>query len=553
MRRSLARRFLFMGIPVFLLPTIVCSTTIIPFANLGEMTHVAEAVVMARLLKREELKVGDLTYSLQRMVVTHEVKGPLKTGDIWELPALGLSGPDWVKVIPDDVYLEEGVNYLLFLGRSGTGWRPLLLTYALFEEIAMPDFEVLVPVQSGFSLPQLSRPDGVTPEPLYVYRKDALLAHLEDILTGTPWDGRLALFSDRPATFWTNAGPRAAPSHCNYFNTRWLDFPGTPLPVRTDPTGDTDCDPPSLGFDYTNNAVAELAAQYLGIHLTGPTNWSGYNPSCAGNTVLGTPFLNWMWSTYGSYRNLITFYNDPCNEILPLNNCGGTLAVGGLYAFGPGHSYDGDDYWNGGAGFVIFNNGVCQCLSDENYTIVMIHELTHGLALDHIAGDGTANMNPTCCNSISSSLDIACVDYLYQPAPLPVEWLFLRAEEQGASVALHWATASEQGSAWYDVERSSDGARYSFLGRVPAAGHSLSERHYAFTDGQPCRDRVITGSARRTRMARCSTVLWSAWIADRIAFGWKPGECPAMPAGRCTFSVRRNNRPSWSTSTRMAD
>ncbi|MBX7243258.1 MAG: DUF1501 domain-containing protein [Bacteroidia bacterium] len=67
--------------------------------------------------------------------------------------------------------------------------------------------------------------------------------------------------------------------------------------------------------------------------------------------------------------------------------------------------------------------------------------------------------------------------------PLPVELMSFRAEKFNTQDALlSWATASEQSSDSFEVERSTDGKDYIFRGKVAAAGHSHDLLSYTFTD-----------------------------------------------------------------------
>jgi hypothetical protein len=68
---------------------------------------------------------------------------------------------------------------------------------------------------------------------------------------------------------------------------------------------------------------------------------------------------------------------------------------------------------------------------------------------------------------------------------LPVEWLGLKAEPKGRQVLLTWETASEQGSDYFRVERSSDALEYSLIGTMDAAGNSSAKTTYRFTDVAP--------------------------------------------------------------------
>jgi hypothetical protein len=72
--------------------------------------------------------------------------------------------------------------------------------------------------------------------------------------------------------------------------------------------------------------------------------------------------------------------------------------------------------------------------------------------------------------------------------PLPVVLTQFSAVAQGPAVDLAWATASEVGSARFEVERSLDGASFTKVGEVAAAGRSASGHAYAYRDA-----RVPTG------------------------------------------------------------
>ncbi|OON70675.1 beta strand repeat-containing protein [Hymenobacter sp. CRA2] len=69
--------------------------------------------------------------------------------------------------------------------------------------------------------------------------------------------------------------------------------------------------------------------------------------------------------------------------------------------------------------------------------------------------------------------------------PLPVTLVQFTAEPAGpGTVRLAWATAQEQRSAYFDVERSLNGQHFVAIGRVAAAGTSTNRRTYALHDEQ---------------------------------------------------------------------
>lgn len=68
--------------------------------------------------------------------------------------------------------------------------------------------------------------------------------------------------------------------------------------------------------------------------------------------------------------------------------------------------------------------------------------------------------------------------------PLPVELVRFVGQRRGSEVRLSWETASERNSAYFEVERSTDGRSFTSIGQVNAAGTSAVPRSYGFTDAQ---------------------------------------------------------------------
>ena len=90
--------------------------------------------------------------------------------------------------------------------------------------------------------------------------------------------------------------------------------------------------------------------------------------------------------------------------------------------------------------------------------------------IDATVNDGGANSN-TATTTISL---IA--------GSLPVEWLFFEGHSEGQDALLHWATASELNSDYFEVERSLDGRMFTALDRVAAAGTTEGVSEYRFRD-----------------------------------------------------------------------
>lgn len=66
--------------------------------------------------------------------------------------------------------------------------------------------------------------------------------------------------------------------------------------------------------------------------------------------------------------------------------------------------------------------------------------------------------------------------------PLPVAWLYFKGKTVAKDNILEWATANEQNSKQFDVERSLNGTSFNKIGIVRAAGNSNQTNTYQYTD-----------------------------------------------------------------------
>lgn len=69
--------------------------------------------------------------------------------------------------------------------------------------------------------------------------------------------------------------------------------------------------------------------------------------------------------------------------------------------------------------------------------------------------------------------------------PLPVIFNLFNTRCEGNRVLLVWQTAQEENSHYFSVERSSDAAAWTVLGKIPAAGNASGEKDYSFADDAP--------------------------------------------------------------------
>ena len=104
---------------------------------------------------------------------------------------------------------------------------------------------------------------------------------------------------------------------------------------------------------------------------------------------------------------------------------------------------------------------------------------------------------------------------------LPVRFISFNASCQGDKVELTWKTAQEQNSSHFNIERSTDGIRWTTIGNLQAAGNTASEKSYSFTVNQPLQNsfyRVaeydLNGRVQYTNVLRTScnvTDVFNLW------------------------------------------
>ena len=459
------------------------ATTIVPYVNLGEMALASDAVVVASVTDNYAFQEGQSTKFRTSFVISKSIKGSLNQGEQFELQAWHERIGDVEQVIWGDAKFTTEKTYLLFLSKTETApyWQTIMLGYGLFEQESYNEEVLFVPTKESKEMEAISRPDGIVPERITVYNASSLVKQLAKFISGeNAWEGYKAEADKNVIEFYQNQ--KAAPSHCTFLNTagtpyRYTGFPSNDLEWFSEDDGDNE---EANVNTLVSNAVTVLGNNYQGISLT----YSGtkdFTPDCTDGRAQHGNFLLEV-----GVREGLVIYNDPCNQITDLTSCSGTLAVGGMWVLDPtsNHTYDGISWRTGYNSFVVVNNGVGTCYSATDYEALLIHELTHGIGIGHIADShGTANMNLECCNAIQN-LDQQCVDYSYAPL-LPVELKDFTTQKHTRSVSLHWSTASEKNNDYFLVEKSEDGKSFEAIGQVAGAGNSETLLNYNFSDEQP--------------------------------------------------------------------
>jgi hypothetical protein len=461
------------------------ATTIVPYKYLSDLVQASDAVVAVRALAPYETTDPTCTHFDCDFEIVVALKGPLTVDSTLSLRQYSYRDGFGELAIAGDFVPVENKVYLVFLDQEQGVWRPMMLSYYVFEEALFDDEYYWVPVEASLSMSVLPLPDGSQAEPLAVYKRDDLLQlirqHAEQ--PNQPWDPAPALAS-LPAG--AGASDRALPAGCD-FNmgtiglSRWQD---PNISVYYDVTG-----APSDAALRVSSTLTYMMANYTGLTLipAGPTD---FTPDCSDNSVSGSDFINFLNGTLSGQQTILVMFEDPCNQLPDLNGCSGTLGIGGSYSQSTTHVYKGDTWKNAGWGYMVVNNGVRACQTETNFDRFLAHELSHALKMDHL--DATLypgnNMNPTCCNAINDK-DRECMNYVYEGVglpPLPVELVSFSAAARDNTVAVQWSTAQEVNNSHYLVEKSPDGLQFQPLATV-AAGAANQPNRYEATDPLPYR------------------------------------------------------------------
>ncbi len=461
-----------------LLPFSTTATTIIPYKNLAELYLASDAVVLVRAGKTYEVSQNGRFHSDCDFTVEVAAKGPLAVADIFTLRQYSYYDPFGRLDITGDFIPQPDRNYLLFLDENNGSWRLMMLSYYVFEESLRGDYAYLVPVETSLSMGVYPRPDGVVAEPLMVYRSKELLQLLQQQGKGpyVPWDASKAQAAQPISEFVSD---RALPTGCDFDLglglSRWQN---QTINMYYDVTN-----APADAAERYQSTINTMNAEYPGLDLaySGSTD---FTPDCSDMSVAGQDFIDYLNNNLNGTQSILLLFDDPCNLLPDLNNCAGTLGLGGGYMLSTTHIYNGDTWKNAAWGYLFLNNGVRACLTSTNYERLLTHEISHSLKMDHLSATTYPgnNMNPSCCNAIGPK-DRECMNYVYASA-LPVELIAFDARVQLNTVELRWSTAQEKDNDYFSIERSTDGLQYTPLAKV--AGRNADYlTAYQLTDQQP--------------------------------------------------------------------
>jgi len=401
MRYSLCR----LAFPVLLAVAAVPAgaTTVVPAADPGELAFDSDAVFFARAGVSRAVSRPSFLTTVTELVVVSVISGPIAAGQmvVMVVPGGEIDGEGWA--VAGSPRLAEGEVYLFFAGRGADEkWRPRLLADSILRREHEADgTAILVPLEEARDLDRvgLQAKRGLIPAPVDESRFVERLYRSLGGEQGWEWAPMMAASAES----WSAL--KAAPAGCAFMtssdtNIRWKTFDeGGSQEIWADSTGDLSIE--GGAFDLVANAVGRwmnVGNTSLDLTYDGPKD---YTMSCTEGED---------WDNPRSGDDIVVF-NDPCDDIDDISRlCGGTLAFGGPW-FGAKHQFDEETWFTAFSWFVVVNNDLGDCFSNETYELMLTHELGHGLGFGHTE-DEQSLMHASCC-SPPNELDVTCTEYTY--------------------------------------------------------------------------------------------------------------------------------------------
>lgn len=135
-----------------------------------------------------------------------------------------------------------------------------------------------------------------------------------------------------------------------------------------------------------------------------------------------------------------------------------------------------------------YKSGVAVTGATKTITGILTNPVWTQFDVSAIAAFGNVDeFRFTQAGTSSAVLSFEAVDEINIGAPvtLPLVLTDFSGLLSGSSVQLHWITAQEENTAYFEIQRGTDGADYTPVGKLAAAGNSSVALAYSYTDLLP--------------------------------------------------------------------
>jgi len=257
-------------------------------------------------------------------------------------------------------------------------------------------------------------------------------------------------------------------------------------------------------YNVYNNMITgfELTAANPTAFLTGIKNSSATDTlNCYFNTIfmndiadIGTGAVAYkglmISNGVNDVKNNIVFSNEPSfvNYCFSKEGVAGTLTSNYNDLFVQDNVNGKVGYWNAADAPTLVDWQTASTQDANSKSVFVNFVSTSDLHLTG-ASDGDLNLIGTPLASVLTDIDgdTRHLTFPYIGAdesntPLPVELTSFTASAKGNVVELTWQTATEKNSSYFEVQRKSDKATWTSIGKVSAAGTTTEKAKYSFTE-----------------------------------------------------------------------
>ena len=391
--------------------TTLRATTIVPPKDLGALLRMSDAVVFAEAGESWNDADRSVPRTVTRFSMVRAIAG-VSLPWTFEVEELGGATHGGIFAVAGSPSYVEGRRYLLFLARApNMRWRSRVMAYGLLVEDSWHDRLRSLPEARGLSQIHADGAESVT-----VYKRDALLAHLESVARGEPWNA--AKVRDLTVV-WDEI--HDDPAACQWL----LAGDGKPFRVFTFASGG------SLSIAPTTPGQTGIADGGVGAVQTAAAMWTNDGGSKINYLVAATHATTITCTGATDFGSGEAVFNDPCGDITEMSGCTGILGLGGIFSAGAPQSFHGELWYAITIPKMLVNNGA-QCVGTTGFNEMVAHELGHSLGFGHHTDpnalmDGSLPFPPV--GPVLRPTDQACAAYAY---PEPGAAQALRRQELAA-------------------------------------------------------------------------------------------------------------------------
>jgi hypothetical protein len=254
----------------------------------------------------------------------------------------------------------------------------------------------------------------------------------------------------------------------------------------------------ALFMSNPDATITTTASSYIVGTLNRKVNTNGTYNFPVGSATAYAP-VNLTLNNVVGVQNINASFSTTANTTAPVINVGGRVIDktlnNGVWTIAPDYSqilttgtYDVNlqtsKYTNGVTDADLYNiiKRSASYLPWEFLGNTPTATQTGGTITGNVVADGLIN---AAIKGLTGFSDFAIG--IRQAGVLPITLLSFKADKTNTGIKLNWLTAAEKNSAYFEIQKSSDGVNFNTIGRVEAAGNSSENKYYSLNDFIPAK------------------------------------------------------------------